>query len=258
MDTPAPTQTPSTSKLPTILLVVSALGLFATTALLGYQNYQLQSQISSLESKIPSKPIPTPTPSVTPTSAPTLSTSDSWIEYKNEKYGYYVKYPPKWSQSSESESNQSNTYFLNVVDDLNPSFGGLDQTQILVVASSDTLKYPKISSLHDLGIKKYTNISGTLYSWESVTEGNKVKVDRKGYDFVAKSGSYKILFRLFSTPEKEKSDQLVFEQLLNSFKLNNQENKFCGGIAGIACPNGFTCKLDGTYPDAGGTCEVTK
>jgi hypothetical protein len=32
--------------------------------------------------------------------------------------------------------------------------------------------------------------------------------------------------------------------------------KFCGGIAGISCPEGFTCKLEGTYPDAGGTCVV--
>ena len=31
-------------------------------------------------------------------------------------------------------------------------------------------------------------------------------------------------------------------------------NVFCGGIAGIKCPGGLTCKLDGKYPDAGGTC----
>ena len=29
---------------------------------------------------------------------------------------------------------------------------------------------------------------------------------------------------------------------------------FCGGIAGKTCPAGLQCKLDGTYPDAGGTC----
>jgi len=31
---------------------------------------------------------------------------------------------------------------------------------------------------------------------------------------------------------------------------------FCGGIAGLPCPAGFTCKLDGSYPDAGGKCVV--
>jgi len=32
--------------------------------------------------------------------------------------------------------------------------------------------------------------------------------------------------------------------------------QFCGGIAGKVCPTGYTCKYDGTYPDAGGTCVV--
>lgn len=29
---------------------------------------------------------------------------------------------------------------------------------------------------------------------------------------------------------------------------------FCGGIGGVSCPAGYTCKLDGNYPDAGGHC----
>jgi hypothetical protein len=29
---------------------------------------------------------------------------------------------------------------------------------------------------------------------------------------------------------------------------------FCGGIAAIPCPSGYSCRLDGNYPDAGGTC----
>jgi hypothetical protein len=45
--------------------------------------------------------------------------------------------------------------------------------------------------------------------------------------------------------------------ILSTFKFTNSESsegKFCGGIAGIACPEGYTCKLDGNYPDAGGKC----
>lgn len=29
---------------------------------------------------------------------------------------------------------------------------------------------------------------------------------------------------------------------------------FCGGIAALPCPVGQMCLLDGSYPDAGGTC----
>lgn len=247
MDTPTPT-----SKLPTILLVISALGLFTTTLLLAFQNTSLQSQISILESKITTKPISTPTPTLSPT------TTITWNTYKDDKYKYSVDYPPKWFLNSEVKLNQHNTYFVNTVDDLNPSMGGLDQTQVLVVVSSTALDYPKISKTQDFGTKKYTNITGRLYSWESVSEGNKLNVNRKGFDFVAKSGSYNILFRIFSTPEKTKSDQLVFEQMLNSFRFSNQKENFCGGIAGIVCPDGFTCKLDGNYPDAGGVCEAIR
>lgn len=32
------------------------------------------------------------------------------------------------------------------------------------------------------------------------------------------------------------------------------EGQFCGGIAGLPCPVGFKCVLDGNYPDAGGKC----
>lgn len=35
-------------------------------------------------------------------------------------------------------------------------------------------------------------------------------------------------------------------------------NEFCGGIAAIACPQGWECSLDGTYPDAGGKCIPAK
>jgi hypothetical protein len=38
----------------------------------------------------------------------------------------------------------------------------------------------------------------------------------------------------------------------------NKDTIFCGGIAGKDCPFGYTCKLDGSYPDAGGTCVMSK
>jgi hypothetical protein len=34
--------------------------------------------------------------------------------------------------------------------------------------------------------------------------------------------------------------------------------KMCGGIAGLRCARGLTCKYDGSYPDAAGTCVAPK
>lgn len=34
-----------------------------------------------------------------------------------------------------------------------------------------------------------------------------------------------------------------------------KEGEFCGGIAAFQCEEGLLCVLEGTYPDAGGTCQ---
>src|SRR3989344_1297905 len=46
------------------------------------------------------------------------------------------------------------------------------------------------------------------------------------------------------------------DKILSTFKFTDQsiEEQFCGGIAGIQCPSGYSCQLDGKYPDAGGKC----
>ena len=43
-----------------------------------------------------------------------------------------------------------------------------------------------------------------------------------------------------------------------SDKDADSEGKFCGGIAGLPCPGGYRCKLDGNYPDAGGVCQKSE
>ncbi len=30
----------------------------------------------------------------------------------------------------------------------------------------------------------------------------------------------------------------------------------CGGIAGLKCPTGYNCELEGNYPDASGVCKM--
>lgn len=58
---------------------------------------------------------------------------------------------------------------------------------------------------------------------------------------------------------KLKSEDIqLFESIMKSFTLGTDipQEKFCGGIAGITCPPAYQCKLDGTYPDAGGICII--
>lgn len=61
--------------------------------------------------------------------------------------------------------------------------------------------------------------------------------------------------------EKRKSCQNVQckpcsspEQGLVCLSGHCQFSPFCGGIAGVECPSGYRCQLEGNYPDAGGKC----
>jgi len=42
--------------------------------------------------------------------------------------------------------------------------------------------------------------------------------------------------------------------LTENEKGSSTPGTFCGGIAGMVCPLGFTCQIDGNYPDSGGKC----
>ncbi|OGM24498.1 hypothetical protein A2715_01070 [Candidatus Woesebacteria bacterium RIFCSPHIGHO2_01_FULL_39_32] len=94
------------------------------------------------------------------------------------------------------------------------------------------------------------------------------------YVFEKSDADYDISFYVFPTKEKsiylnitannlkgvsffEAPESNIVHQILSTFKFTGSESserKFCGGFAGIACPEGYTCKLDGNYPDSGGTC----
>ena len=41
---------------------------------------------------------------------------------------------------------------------------------------------------------------------------------------------------------------------LETDETDNTNSQFCGGITGIICPEGYECKYEGDYPDAGGNC----
>ena len=66
------------------------------------------------------------------------------------------------------------------------------------------------------------------------------------------------LIKIFS-PTKEKEQMLStleFSSTTPSQKTEkSSDGVFCGGFAGVACPEGHRCVLDGNYPDAGGKCE---
>jgi hypothetical protein len=55
---------------------------------------------------------------------------------------------------------------------------------------------------------------------------------------------------------KPAENNAIVHQMLGTLVLDSKVGKFCGGIAAgqFPCGDGYSCKLDGNYPDAGGHC----
>ncbi|MFA4827169.1 MAG: hypothetical protein WC596_02895 [Candidatus Shapirobacteria bacterium] len=75
--------------------------------------------------------------------------------------------------------------------------------------------------------------------------------------FIALLGSFILLFVLMAWllfPTQSSKTVPITPIVTSTEKDNAVEGRFCGGIAGILCSEGYECKLDGNYPDAGGKC----
>jgi hypothetical protein len=100
-------------------------------------------------------------------------------------------------------------------------------------------------------------LGGTFYvtdiQWESpriaVVSYEDGHIVLKGRTVVtAKKGQVEAAKLVIMPVENEKTASSAF------VRPRAKLGQFCGGIAGILCEDGLNCRLDGTYPDAGGTC----
>lgn len=104
------------------------------------------------------------------------------------------------------------------------------------------------------GVFDYSSKNHITPDTEATISGQQAKYKIVSYQpgkpkfiYVAKDKKM-YLFRIIG----ETGDNLLF-----TFKFLDQtssEGQFCGGIAGTECPTGYSCQLEGDYPDAGGKC----
>ncbi len=47
-----------------------------------------------------------------------------------------------------------------------------------------------------------------------------------------------------------------FKYILEKIVITKPDSSLCGGFAGLLCPSGYSCVMNGSYPDASGTCVV--
>jgi hypothetical protein len=198
-----------------------------------------------------------PCPSTQPTISP--DETSGWKTYGNEEYGFELKYPSAWTKLSPTLTGTGSFQEFS------------DPNHIFTLTISKRANYNNETGKPFNSLKEYVNMP---YG------GRILKVDgQEGIQYLPRAGSENInsvdffskdlkniyaidLETTSKTDAQIQEGQKLFGQILSTFKFFDQpasssgsvEGKFCGGIAGVACPGGYKCKLDGSYPDAGGTC----
>ncbi len=231
-----------------IVLILIALGAIVGSALIGSFYWNSQKK----PAPPPVAPQPTPPPPKDNSIFRILPEDDmsNWKTYTDENIGFSIKYPPNLKPSP----NISGVFFM-----LNPEISGVS---LLILKNPDGLtpkdwlksgkKIPGQfdAAKTDLNKTVTKNIFG-LY-WLVAQEGEPLLVilpEQYRWLMMNKDDVYLV------GRESSSTDHAV-ELMLSTirFFVPQNEGKFCGGIAGIKCSDGYECKLQGSYPDAGGTC----
>ncbi len=196
------------------------------------------------------------------TPRPLADPTADWKTYTNTKYRFEFKYPAKWVLGE---------YKIG----LNDFSLAVDPVKIVSQQTRESVDtYPGLISIHfgDCLPPDCGNIVG-YENFEKVKIGEQASIEARKYEIPVYNNSpnpsYEGKHAIYHSvrygtvqlleigyvsdlPDKYLSE---FNQILSTFKfIDSVVGQFCGGIAGVACPSGYECKLDGSYPDAGGTC----
>ena len=213
-------------------------------------------------------------PSAGSTSSPQVSSGQfdvpsNWQIYRNEEYGFEFRYPGDWELTTTFNS-------VGLVDKnyvyIGPGEGRRDSQFYFYFSSlKDYLKNGDIYNKKTISLKAHLDAYSQVedaYGVEYKTiefqgkSGYLVSVGGmdSGYDIVFENIANVYTIELPGSADSSGKFSLsdVEYQILSTFKFIDKtlEGQFCGGIAGITCPSGYGCKLDGDYPDAGGVCVV--
>lgn len=236
--------TPKPSMLPLILSIFLIISL-AGIGILVYQNKQLQKQISTL------RPQPTPSPTPTPPADPAAN----WKTYSNEQFGFSIRYPSEW------QVQESHNRLLHA-----PFYGGKTSDTVKFYSDNAYIQFSSNFVYNDgtpsaTQVKKeQITISGKNATKTTYTLPNQRQETTFVDIEISNANPYRIK-EIFPSVESS-----LIDQILSTFKFLSQtsdpEGRFCGGIVPKLpqniCPDGYTCKEENNYPDAGGVCVKTQ
>ncbi len=168
--------------------------------------------------------------------------TSTWKTYRNDQYGFSIALPDGWKGYTV----------------LNSQWEGRDVATGNVTAHGPivTLRHPLWTATaprEDMPIMVFTPAQWELVQQESLAVGAAPIPP----SILGQNSKY-----IIALPARYNFDYKTgfeeVDQLVHALKAYEPTvaGQFCGGIAGIQCPSGYSCKLEGNYPDAGGTCEA--
>lgn len=185
-----------------------------------------------------------------------LSGMENWQTYRNDEYGFEFKYPDNYPIRQENNrivllkiewQPHANYFDVNFKKRIIIEKGNKDETLLSIAKENicqnteECIKY--IKKLRNIGegmLIEYTD-GITYYNYN---DDVLIRIDAAS-----------------SSLWQEDNDD--FDQILSTFRFipstssgqgKSVEGQFCGGIAAFQCLDGYICKLDDDYPDAGGKC----
>jgi hypothetical protein len=165
------------------------------------------------------------------------------ISYRNAEYGFSVTLPASWIGYRIVPGTRE--------------IRDVTSGEIVATAPTIVIRDPRWTTStprQDIPIDIYTPAE-----WEKITNEEysvsaapipPSELGRNSRYVFALPARYNYAF----PPGFEEVQKIIDGKPLAAFEPTGAAGQFCGGIAAIQCPPGFSCVLDGTFPDAGGRC----
>jgi hypothetical protein len=239
-----------------LLLVLSGciiILLCLITFFLAWQNRVLSDQLSQILTQ--------PNPHQIPRRVnPTLNPTAGWQIYTNQDLGYQIKFPP----TLNLDASNPQSILIGEMPQLIYISAITDPTQRNDVYNFFPEEHQRLISL-DIGqsansrffpATRIEDITIDGQSAKKFIDNTKTIVDNPHQRFIVNVDNKTYIIGAYLNNMLTES---LFSQILSTFRFlvditPTPASPICGGIAAIPCPEGFTCKLDGLYPDASGTC----
>lgn len=177
----------------------------------------------------------------------TINSTADWQTYRNDEYGFEFKYPEEWELENEYSGDDGMSVGFHEIKNSN-------LTLFISVGDEDEKNgIERLAAEQKSEIKKSARTIGGV---DADYFGGVIEFSSYNAFIFSQNNNYFVI-------SDYNIDKLLLNQILSTFRFvsptgsrqgQSIEGQFCGGITAFQCPDGYMCKLDGDYPDAGGKC----